>query len=243
MKKFLPLLVLPCLIILGCGNDDGGDSGSNPTSGAIVGSVNLFDDKTNSTDADGMTVTVVGTSLSDITDSQGNFRIENVPFGEVVLEYTKSGYGTFRSASIDHQGNDDGNTFVTSSPSLGQVSTTSITQASATFSGNDLEVTVNTDPAGNSSNAVYVTIFLSSSNAVSNTENEGVFGPRDIRINPVDITISASELAGFGFTSGQTIFIKVYGDSFFSNSYDGTNGQVHPNVSATASTTLSVMIP
>lgn len=242
MKKYWLFSALILVIISSCGSDDS-DGGSTPTSGNIVGSVNLFDDKTNSLDASGMSVSVQGTSFSDITDSQGNFQIDDVPFGDVILIYTKTGYGTFQSGTIDHDGANSGSTFITSSPSLGQVSTTAITEASASFSGNDLEVSVTTNPGGNSNNPIYVTVFLSTSNSVSNTENEGVFGPWDIRINPTTLTISESELSDFGFSSGQTIFIKVYGDSFFTNSYTGTNGQVHPNVNASASTTLNVLIP
>jgi len=241
--KFLPIFCLLTFTIIGCGDDDAPDN-TTPTEGLVTGTVTLYDARTNILASDGMTVTVVGTTLSDVTDVQGVYSIENVPYGEIVLEYSKSGYGTFRSEPISHMGSSTTtSTVVTDSPSLGQISGTSVIQASAVISGSDISINVETSPGGNNNNSVYLTVFLSSTDDVSNTVNEAVFGPRDVRINPVDLTIDASELSAFGFSSGQTVFLKVYGDSFFSNDFAGENGTVHPNVNSSASATLSVVLP
>lgn len=243
-SKYIHLLIL--IIAFGlqsCGGGDDTPEVTTPTEGLVTGAVTLYDGQTNILASEGMTVTVVGTSLSDDTDVQGVYAIEDVPYGEIVLEYSKAGYGTFRSETIVHTGTGTGNTVVTTTPSLGQVSQTSISQASVSASGDDIVVSVETTPSGNNGNSVYVTVFLSTTDDVSNTMNEAVYGPRDIRINPVDITISASQLTSFGFTSGQTVFLKVYGDSFYPNAYTGENGTIHPNVNTTASTTLTIVLP
>jgi hypothetical protein len=65
------------------------------------------------------------------------------------------------------------------------------------------------------------------------------------QINPYQATLTSANLIAWGFTSGQTVFVKVYGDAFWSNEYqDPTTGQkVFPNLNDTSANSISFIVP
>ncbi len=241
IKPLAALLFVLCLSSCGGGSDDGP---SNPpvTEADISGGVNLFDDKNIPELNDGMTVTVEGRSESGITDDQGRFRITGVPFGTYRLVYEKAGYGTFKGPEFVHEENDDGITFIPDSPSLGQISTTTITSATAALDGNDFLLTIETEPVSNNANPLFITVFLKGSPDVSNLDNSAVHGPRQIQINPVDIRITRDQLTEYGFSSDETVYMRVYGESQFTNAYEEFGSTIHPNANPTASSVLELVV-
>jgi len=65
------------------------------------------------------------------------------------------------------------------------------------------------------------------------------------KINPFEITLTASDLSGMGFSSGATVYVKVYGDSFWSNEYEnsGLGIKVFVNLNIVSASAVSFDVP
>lgn len=239
-------LTFGLIILLGissCSKDE--DPTPDPiTKANITGSVNLYDEGTTQIDNSNMTVKVEGTtpSISATTDANGDFILADVPFGTYTILYEKSGFGTFKKFDIEHVNNA---TAILNTPSIGEISTTQITNLQANVSGNDIIISVTTNPAGSNGNTRYVRYFLSTDSNVSN-ENYTYFSPGLVsQINPKEITLSNNDLTSAGFSTGETVFVKVYGDSFWSNEYDDLDlgRNVFPNLNMTSNNSVSFIVP
>ncbi len=217
------------LTAFSCGSSEDADT-PNEGNADIVGSVNLFNEKRVPRPNGGMTVSIEGTNLSTITSSEGFFTLSEVPFGTYRLQYEKEGYGTFLGEEFTHQANEDGFTPSPDSPFLGQISTTEIVNSRATLVGNDFIIEFETFPEGKMSNPVFASIFFLRNGNVSNMFNSAVIGPIIIVENPTVILVSQEELTEFGFSADEKVHMRVYGDSFFPNSYRDFGALVHPNV-------------
>ncbi|HAN64809.1 MAG TPA: carboxypeptidase regulatory-like domain-containing protein [Chitinophagaceae bacterium] len=238
--------ILGLLILMGLSSCSKDSDPIVATRANISGSVNLYDEGTTPSDKSGMTVSVVGLTpaVSSVTDSDGKFLLADVPFGTYTLSYAKAGYGTYQKPSVVHS-NTGTSTVITSTPSLGKVSTTQVTLAEVRTSGSDIILSATTNPAGSSGNRRYIRFFLSNSASVSK-DNYSYVSPAFVaQINPFETTLTAANLSSWGFASGQTVYIKVYGDSFWSNEYEdaGLGRKVFPNLNATASNTVSFLVP
>lgn len=242
LKHFTFALVV-LLGITSCSKDE--DPGPDPiTKANITGSVNLYDEGTTQVDNSNMTVMAEGTtpSISATSDANGNFTLADVPFGTYTLRYEKAGYGTFKKIDVEHLNNASA---IPNTPSLGEVSTTQITNLEANGSGNAIVISVTTNPAGSTGNTRYVRYFLSTDSNVSN-ENYTYVSPGLLsQINPKEITLSNNDLTSAGFSTGQTVFVKVYGDSFWSNAYDDPDlgRTVFPNLNMTSENAASFIVP
>jgi hypothetical protein len=244
--KFLPLSwsFILILFITSCSSND--DSPAAATRANISGSVNLYNESTNQVDNSNMTVSVLGTMPlnSAVTDAQGKFVLSNVPFGTYTLEYTKNGYGTYKKFGVVHGTNGQA-TALTATPSLGQVSTTSITGITASTSANQVVLSISTNPGGSAANRRYIRYFLSTSQSVSAT-NYSYYSPVfTSQINPFEKTILATELISAGFTSGQQVYVRAYGDSFWDNAYDSPefNRRIFPNLNANTVPAATFIVP
>jgi len=69
-----------------------------PTKAAISGSVILYDEGTTLLDKSNMNVKIVGTSplIQTTTNAEGKFTLPEVPFGTYTLEYSKTGFGSYK---------------------------------------------------------------------------------------------------------------------------------------------------
>jgi hypothetical protein len=232
------------LFITSCNSND--DSPAAATRANISGSVNLYNESTNQVDNSNMTVSVLGTMPlnSAVTDAQGKFVLSNVPFGTYTLEYTKNGYGTYKKFGVVHGTNGQA-TALTATPSLGQVSTTSITGITASTSANQVVLSISTNPGGSAANRRYIRYFLSTSQSVSAT-NYSYYSPVfTSQINPFEKTILATELVSAGFTSGQQVYVRAYGDSFWDNAYDSPefNRRIFPNLNSNTVPAATFIVP
>ena len=241
--KYLTFSLMVLLGISSCSKDE--DPTPDPiTKANITGSVNLYDEGTTQIDNSNMTVKVEGTtpSISATTDANGDFILADVPFGTYTILYEKSGFGTFKKFDIEHVNNA---TAILNTPSIGEISTTQITNLQANVSGNDIIISVTTNPAGSNGNTRYVRYFLSTDSNVS-SENYTYFSPGLVsQINPKEITLSNNDLTSAGFSTGETVFVKVYGDSFWSNEYDDLDlgRNVFPNLNMTSNNSVSFIVP
>lgn len=242
----LNYLTFGLVVLLGissCSKDE--DPTPDPiTKANIIGSVNLYDEGVTEIDNSNMTVSIDGTTFSASTDVDGDFVLNDVPFGTYTLIYEKSGFGTFKKFDIEHT-NTGSSTIITENPSLGESSTTTVTDLTVSVNGNDVLVSITTDPAGSNGNTRYIRYFLSTDSNVSN-ENYTFYSSGLIsQINPNQITLSQSDLTNAGFSSGQTVHVKAYGDSFWSNEYDDPDlgRKVFPNLNMTSVNSVSFIVP
>lgn len=241
----LNYLAFGLIILLGIYSCSKEDSTPEPiTKANITGSVNLYDEGTTKIDNSNMTITLEGKSptISAITDVKGNFTLSNVPFGIYTIRYEKTGFGTFKKFAIDHKNNA---TAILNTPSIGKNSTTQITNLEAKITGINVILSVTTNPAGNIGNSRYVRYFLSSNSNVSN-ENYTYFSSGLVsQINPKEITLLNKDLINLGFSSGQTVYVKIYGDSFWSNEYEDPNlgRKIFPNLNTNTTITVSFIMP
>lgn len=71
-------------------------SGASTVPGAIKGIVKLYDESgTTLANASGITVSLLGTSITFTTPEDGKFMLSNIPAGTYNLKYSKKGYGYF----------------------------------------------------------------------------------------------------------------------------------------------------
>ena len=243
MKNFSFWLFTLAIVLFSC---EGNDNDSEPDTVAdINGSVLLFTEgSASASNSGGMKVTVDGAnpSLSVVTDAFGKFTIRDVPFGTYTLVYEKDGYGTFKRGGVQHKA---GGTFLTDISSLGQLSSTRVTEFRVTPSGTSLQVTATTDPGGNSGNRRYLRFFFSTQATVSSSNYQAFSSAFISQENPFGKVFTANEIAALGLTPGTVVFVRAYGDSFFGNSYvDPVSGKtVFSNLNATSAPAVQVTIP
>lgn len=243
----LSYLTIGIIILLGftsCSNSE--DPTPEPTKANIIGHVNLFDEGVTEIDNSNMTVTIEGITptISAVTDTEGKFTLPDVPFGTYSLIYEKSGFGTFKKFNVEHT--DTGSsTVITETPSLGQTSTTVITNISASENNNTITIATTMSPEANVGNTRYLRYFFSTQSSVSNENYDAVLETVPAQISPYNLNLNSSSLDALGFTSGQTIYVKCYGESFWSNQYDDPNLgiTVFPNLNQTSADAVSFIAP
>ncbi|MQP53573.1 MULTISPECIES: carboxypeptidase-like regulatory domain-containing protein [unclassified Flavobacterium] len=240
--KFKILMFILAIATVSCSSDD---SNNDPiTKANITGSVNLYDEGTTLLDESNMLVKVVGTNplITALTNSNGQFVLEDVPFGTYTIEYEKAQYGVFKKFNFSHQGNANA---ITEIPSLGKTSSTEITDLLVNIVNGQVVFSITTSPAGNNSNRRYVRYFLSTSATVSNSNYMYHSLTFISQINPYQSTLTQTELINAGFTSGQTVYVKAYGESYWSNEYldVNLNKKVFPNLNTVSANAVSFVVP
>ncbi len=246
MKKINVFVVFTYLLMaVACGSDDGGSDPDPVTSSDISGSVNLYNAGTQQLDGAGMTVTVEGTNplKTAVTNSQGAFILSDVSFGTYTLLFSKTGYGDFKMFNVDH--NSTTGTLLTEAPSLGETSPTEVFSVDATVNGDEVTIDVSISPPVSNNDPKYLRVFYGTDDTVSNTSFVEASPGIEVRINPSSITVTATELVNLGLQSGSTVYLRVYGDSFFSNEYDdpGLGRSVYPNLNLNSVSTVSFVVP
>ena len=236
------------LAFLSCSKEPDDPYGSAlPPSG--VGSVRLYDEFTNRLPDAGMRVYIensVPLTLSEaITDSNGQFVLNNIPIGTFHLVYEKEGYGTYKSIHTRSAVNTASTIFFDVTPSLGKISSTRITDLQLETRGDSILLHITTDPPGFASRLRYVRLLFSTDSNIDHQHFESFTAPTGIGINPFTKFISMALLRNLGFQSGQTVYIRAYGDSYFTNEYFNyaTRESILPNLNADAAPAVSLVIP
>ncbi|MBY0482843.1 MAG: carboxypeptidase-like regulatory domain-containing protein [Chitinophagaceae bacterium] len=252
MKKTLPiffLLSLFCVFVLfACKKDDP----AQPTNGKLIGSIQTWDDKTTAIlDKVGITVsTDYPTVNSTTTDANGKFSFDNLDFDKYDLSFSKPGYGTYKIFSYAHNYNPSGPQTINTIPliNFAKKSTTTITNMvllKTSFNGiNGVSFQVTVSPNPTTLKRAYIRYFLSNSSALSSS-NYLVYTPPIGTSSTVAIDgFSNDELTGFGFSKGQTIYIKAYGESVRGNDYDDPNlrKRIFPNLNSTTVPAISFVM-
>jgi hypothetical protein len=191
----------------------------NLSAADLNGSVSLFNDAEAPLDKSGMVVSILYSNplISDTTDADGNYSFPDLPFGNYTLQYVKQGYGTYLYSFAHNDNCELTNTLPTFY--LGQRSTTNITSLSAETIAAHVDINLTINPAATDEQARYVRLFLKNENDVSSSSYDKESGILYTNDNSLFISLSVSDLHSFGFISGETVYLKAYGESFYSNEY------------------------
>lgn len=225
------------------------DTQDSVPKGKISGTLQTFDDKlTSLTDAAGFTVKLSNpsaTSMTTTTDVNGRYNFNDVPYDSYELSFEKSGYGTYRIFGLTH----DSATTQIPNFSMGRISTTSVISLSVTGNvyqgepGVDFSYTVS--PAPTTASRAFVRYFLGTSNTVSPSNYQAVSDLMNFTNLSAETGFTQRALIGMGFTTGQTVWVRMYGDSWRSNDYFDPNlrRRVFPNLNSAASPAISFVVP
>lgn len=227
---------------------------SVPTSGNLFGTIQTWDDKTTSTnDMAGVTVTISNlANKSTTTDAQGKYTFANLPYDQYDLEISKTGYGTTKVFGITHSydpaASSIGNTQIPNI-SFGKKSTTSVTALAV--SGNNVlgepgvSFSYTVSPTPTPASRAFVRYFLSTAADVSPTKYLAASAVVNFSNGSAITGFSTSQLLGMGFTAGQTVYVKMYGESFVTNEYYQPNlgYKIFPNLNLTSPSAVSFVVP
>ncbi len=245
MHPFLNLLTIlfSIFLIISCNKNEE----LSETKGDISGKVALYDDGTASLPNEGMSVRIMNLNpeITASTDASGSFTLKDVPYGNYRLLLEKDGYGPYQWADIVHEKSNT-STILTNTVSLGKISSTQVTDMSVLVSGSNVFLQATTDPAGSAGNRRYVRFFFHTDENVSK-DNYKVFTETFVlQQNPSDKVFNRTEWQAMGFPSGTRVYVKAYGDSFWSNSYSeagANNKTVFPNLNGSSATAASFIVP
>ncbi len=244
----LGIIFLSLAALSSCGEEE---NSAITTGGRMTGSVQVWNDKTSSlSDKSGVMVTINNLSgKSTVTAADGSYSFDNVPLDTYDLTFAKAGYGMYKLLGIPHTSATATTPTIIPAVQFGALSTTTITALAfdkSTYNGvPGVSYIYSVNPTPSASNRGYVRAFLGPANAVSNTNYTAYSSLRSLSNNNVTGGFTADELYALGFNSGQTVFLKLYGDSLQSNDYKDpiTGKQVFPNLNATSPATISFVVP
>ncbi len=243
MKNVWILLLSILLIPVSYSCLDNTDDGLKETD--IYGYVNLFDEFGIRTDNHSMFVSAVDsvTEASGVTDVYGMYIIRDTPFGTYKLVFEKPGFGTYVMKGIEHVANGSP-TYIPVIPMLSEKSTTIIPTLTNKVSGDTIYITVVTDPPSTARQSRYIRLFFDDKASVSDSTYKNFSKLLTIYKTPFTTYFLKEYFLDIGYESGQTIYLKAYGDSFYSNAYyDEDSVKVFPNINHDTPDALSFVLP
>ena len=244
MKKniIIRLLSVVLVIVLVSCNDDSDDA---VTEYDIYGSVSLYDEFGYKTDDHSMFVTAVnsGPGISGITDVIGVYVIKNVPFGTYKLVFEKEGFGTYVMNNIKHEDNGYP-TRIPVIPLLSERSTTAVKIVTVETSGDTIFISMFVDPDAELLKDRYVRLFFDEQSSVSDSVYKDYTDKITVNKVPFTQEFLKDHFYEMGFEPGQKVWFKVYGDSYYSNSYYNDDSvKVFPNLNHDTPPALSFELP
>ncbi|MCA6498025.1 MAG: carboxypeptidase regulatory-like domain-containing protein [Chitinophagaceae bacterium] len=267
MKKSLGIALI---LLLACNKNSNQHSITVPDviqaekrRGNISGGIQLYDmDGKAIADASGATITIAQSNVSTQTNSTGKWTLDSIPFGTYDLAISKPGFGTSRITGLYHAAINHATTNVGSNRYLSMISTISITKvvvrklsesapeiAALIASGLIKEDGILFNPVfvNSSADDKAVRFFFSTSPDVSSTnfmvtEKQRFSGKETGSEND---NFKLSWWIDNGFTPGQTIYLKAYGDARISDDYeDAVSGlTIFPSLSGNGSPVVSFVLP
>jgi hypothetical protein len=252
MVKKLSIIDLS-LILLTIGFVACGKSDPVPIlNGTLTGSIQTWDDKSTSiSDKGGISVTTEYPGVyTTTTDTSGKYSFDNLDFDKYDLSFSKPGYGTYKIFSYAHNNNPATTSTINTIPliNFAKISTTAITnlvylKASVNgVIGVSFQVSVSPNPT--TLKRAFIRYFLSNNPSVSDTSYMVYTPPIGTSTTVATDGFTNDELTGYGFTKGQKIYIKAYGESLRSNDYDDPNlrKRVFPNLNPITAPAISFVM-
>jgi hypothetical protein len=248
---YFSIISLSIFALIACNQKSSPQPVAGTGSGNLSGYIYAYDDKTSPiSDLSGFTVSVDDINNTSVkTDASGKYNFTNLIYGIHDLTFSKTGYGNFKLFGVNHSKTSTSGNTILRGINLGKISTTSITgiKISTEPSGilPALRIMPELSPVPTASNRGYFRLFFGSNNNVSNTNYKAytkVAGILNANAGPL---LSKEDFAEMGFSSGQTIYVKAYGDSFNSNEYTDPNTgiTIFPNLNATTVNAVAIKVP
>lgn len=248
---FLLLNFLSALFISSCSDDNGNPS--LPTRGNLLGTIQTFDDKlVSANDREGVTViasNLTGQTFTSKTDNTGRYTFNDLPFDSYQFEISKTGFGTLKIFGLSHIYDKDAVSTIVQNITFGKISTTTVT--GLTFKefilNNEIGVSFgySLSPVPTPSNKAFFRYFLGTFADVSNTKFKARSEVLSFSSLSANTGFTREKLLEMGFAAGETIYVRMYGDSFVSNNWeDPTSGnEVFPNINPTTVAAVSFVVP
>jgi len=239
-KMLTALLLSLCIFTIACNK-----SGSNISYGQVRGVLRLADDLNNPQSYAGMQVTAENTGISTVSDSSGRYILNGLQNGTYNLVYSKTGYGTFILVGFKNNGNLSDNPSIVPLVTLGQYSTTTFTALTVNINNDSVVLRPTIDPAGTTIQPRGIRFFYGTAPDIS-SENFTAYSKVYQLANTTGVLkVGFDYFYSLGFTSGETVYIKGYGDAFFSNDYDDpqTGKHIFPNLNETSVAPVSFILP
>ncbi|MFT5892189.1 MAG: hypothetical protein ACI9Y7_002299 [Dokdonia sp.] len=240
MRVYIFYIIIP-LLFFSCSSEEKTDQIGI---GSITGTVKLFTSRGGHSPNDNMRVSIEGTSplITILTDQNGSYRFDNLPYGRYDLQFEKEGFGTFIRGNILHQQEE---TAIVAFETLGEKSTTEINQLQLFETDTGITLSIVTSPPAHTANIRYIRVFFNIGSEASN-HIFGYFTPiLQAEFTPFIQHYTFDEFEDLGFISGATIHIKAYGESLLSNEYnDPNNGDfIFPNLNSNTTSGVSFIMP
>jgi hypothetical protein len=214
----------------------------------LFGSVILYDEGTTKIPTkEGMRVTLQGSlkdTLQTTTDEEGKFRFSNVDADLYRLIFEKDNFGKHTVENFLHKGQPLG-TPLDPIPSLGQKSSTEVVSIEAIVNTNRVFILAGTNQAASINNPKYLRFFFSTSPALTNREYTKATETYVAKIDPFELTLTKDQLLNMEFDSGQRVYVRCYGDSFWSNAYTDseTGTKIFSNLNPISAAATSFLVP
>ena len=246
MKKIIALILLtiPCFIIFSCNKDD---SDPEPVQGGKITGKLVLTDEFGIPMTDHSHMNISNGSTSAISTVAGNYQLMNLAGGTYNLTFQKSGFGTYKRFNIQVM-DGNSNTILNGVDTLGQKSTTEISNLSITFNLVDSTYSIGCSiaPVPSASTPRAFRLFFGENDPV--TDDDYLYTPSNSWVATTStgiITgIPRSVFYNSGFTVGQTVRCIAYGESIRTNVYTipVTNKKVFPNLNTSAPSNMVTFI-
>lgn len=241
IPKMLAAILVPlCICSLSCNK-----SSSNISYGQIRGLVRLADDLNNPQSYAGMQVTAENTGVSTVSDSLGRYFLNGLQNGIYNLVYSKPGYGTYILVGFNNNGNISDNPSLVPLVTLGQFSTTTFTALTINIKNDSVILRPSIYPEGTTIQPRGIRFFYATTPDISSENFAAYSSVYQLSGTTGALKVGYDYFYGLGFTSGETVYIKGYGDAFFSNDYvdPATGKHIFPNINQTSVAAVSFVLP
>lgn len=245
MKTYIHSLysIVLILSLFSCSKDDN-SAPAEVQLGSITGSVNLFGPRGGFASDENMLVSIEGSNplITTLTNEDGNYSFENLPYGRYDLRFEKEGFGTFKRGDIIHQNEE---TVIELPENLSEKSATGVSQLTISETNTGVIISLVTSPPANTFNERYVRLFFNIGSETSPTIFEYFTPVLRAEFTPFMLSFTFQEFEELGFISGAPIFIRAYGESLFSNEYiDPNNGdRIFPNINLDTTNSVMFVMP
>jgi len=243
--KYISLIVLAItiMVISACDKQDEPEPIVG-THGVLKGKVKLYNDGTTEMPKEGMIVSIFGSKplISDTTDANGNFEFKNLVYGTYSISFSKTNYGFSIINRISHY---TATTTINKLIELGQFSTTETTAIQAKDTLGSIQISVTTKIAGTTNKPRYIRLFYHTTDQVSSTDFSNYSAVIVATTNPTIIRLNPHMIEDMGFEKGSVVWVKAYGDSYYSNDYiDPLKGKhIFPNLNLKSAAADSFIVP
>lgn len=234
IRKILIITQIAILsVFISCSKEEDPNA---PGQGSITGKLRLADEFGVISDIHSQVFIDTYTPAATNSSPTGSYLIYGLKDGNFDLTYTKNGYGSYKRFGIPVS--NYANTQLTGIDTLGKVSTSIVTGLAATLNSSDStwSFECNVNPAPDVDHPRGIRLFFSKNPSVNSVDYE--YSPA----NKWMATTSTGTINGFtkanfltnGFSKGDTVYVVVYGESFYANVYIDPTSQkkVYPNVNA-----------